>query len=171
MNGNGHLLCIIYLCCSSLSLSPRSVFLLQDLYLVTMKLVAKKVPRLSVAYLNASEIFENNRAGIQRMKHLFGRSISSVENGQLFRTNNEEKKEVIWSEKYRHDLFYILPYYHRELPLHVKKLIVLDADLEFRTDILDLYRQFRCQQNFAVVFAVFEESTSTSAKCFESVRY
>ena len=68
------------------------------------------------------------------MKHLFGRSISSVENGQLFRTNNEEKKEVIWSEKYRHDLFYILPFYHRELPLHVKKLIVLDADLEFRTD-------------------------------------
>ena len=109
-----------------------------------MKLVAKKVPRLSVAYLNASEIFENNRAGIQRMKHLFGRSISSVENGQLFRTNNEEKKEVIWSEKYRHDLFYILPFYHRELHLHVKKLIVLDADLEFRTDILDLYRQFRC---------------------------
>ena len=89
MNGNGHLL-------GSLSLSPRSVFLLQDLYLVTMKLVAKKVPRLSVAYLNASEIFENNRAGIQRMKHLFGRSISSEENGQLFRTNNEEKKEVIW---------------------------------------------------------------------------
>ena len=102
---------------------------LQDLYLVTMKLVAKKVPRLSVAYLNASEIFENNRAGIQRMKHLFGRSISSVENGQLFRTNNEEKKEVIWSEKYRHDLFYILPYYHLELPLHVKKLIVLDLSL------------------------------------------
>ena len=120
-----------------------------------MKLVAKKVPRLSVAYLNASEIFENNRAGIQRMKHLFGRSISSVENGQLFRTNNEEKKEVIWSEKYRHDLFYILPYYHLELPLHVKKLIVLDVDLEFRTDILDLYRQFRCQQNFPVVFMIF----------------
>ena len=112
------------------------------------------------------------------MKHLFGRSISTVENGQLFRTNNDEKKEVIWSEKYRHDLFYILPYYHRELPLHVEKLIVLDADLEFRTDILDLYRQFRCQQNFAVFFMIFEEgayslliveSTPNGAKCFEFV--
>ena len=49
---------------------------------------------------------------------------------------------ISWSYKYRHDLFYILPYHHLEFPDSIKKLILMDVDLEFKIDISDLFRQF-----------------------------
>ena len=52
------------------------------------------------------------------------------------------KKSIVWNQKYRHDLFYILPYYYLELPASINKLILLDIDLEFSIDMLSLYKQF-----------------------------
>ena len=38
------------------------------------------------------------------------------------------------------DLFYLLPYHHLEFPLSLKKLIIIDVDLEFSVDMLRLYK-------------------------------
>ena len=38
------------------------------------------------------------------------------------------------------DLFYLLPYHHLEFPLSLKKLIIIDVDLEFSMDLLRLYK-------------------------------
>ena len=50
---------------------------------------------------------------------------------------------IEWKQKYRHDLFYILPYHYLEFPETLKKLIIIDVDLEFRTDFFDVYRLFK----------------------------
>jgi lipopolysaccharide biosynthesis glycosyltransferase len=50
---------------------------------------------------------------------------------------------ITWNYKYKHDLFYILPYHHLEFPDTIKKLILIDVDLEFRTDFYDLFQQFK----------------------------
>ena len=57
--------------------------------------------------------------------------------------HSEGVAAITWSHKYRHDLFYILPYHHLEFPDTMKKLILIDVDLEFATDFLDVYRQFK----------------------------
>ena len=45
---------------------------------------------------------------------------------------NGEKMVMVNTQKYRSDLFYIAPFYHTEIPESIKKLIVIDIDLEFR---------------------------------------
>lgn len=45
---------------------------------------------------------------------------------------NGEKMIMVNTQKYRSDLFYIAPFYHTEIPDSIKKLIVIDIDLEFR---------------------------------------
>ena len=45
---------------------------------------------------------------------------------------NGEKMIMVNTQKYRSDLFYIAPFYHTEIPESIKKLIVIDIDLEFR---------------------------------------
>ena len=45
---------------------------------------------------------------------------------------NGEIMVFVNTEKYRSDLFYIAPFYHTEIPDSIKKLIVIDIDLEFR---------------------------------------
>ena len=49
---------------------------------------------------------------------------------------------LVPSMKYVQDLFYIAPFYHKEFPEKLKKLIILDIDLEFRIDIMRLATQF-----------------------------
>ena len=56
---------------------------------------------------------------------------------------SEGVSAISWSYKYIHDLFYILPYHHLELPETIKKLILIDVDLEFKTDLIDLFSQFK----------------------------
>ena len=41
------------------------------------------------------------------------------------------------------DLFYLLPYHHLEFPPSLKKLIIIDVDLEFSMDMLRLFKWVR----------------------------
>ena len=43
-----------------------------------------------------------------------------------------KKMIFVNTEKYRSDLFYIAPFYHTEIPDSIKKLIVIDIDLDVR---------------------------------------
>ena len=45
-----------------------------------------------------------------------------------------QKENIIYktNNKYSHDLYYIAPFYHKELPEQIDKLITLDIDLKFR---------------------------------------
>lgn len=45
---------------------------------------------------------------------------------------NGEKMIFVNTEKYCSDLFYIAPFYHTEIPNSIKKLIVIDIDLDVR---------------------------------------
>jgi len=63
--------------------------------------------------------------------------------GTVFLPENGDGPAMVPNMKYTHDLFYVVPFYHREFPKAIKKLIVIDIDLEFRVDMLHLYKHFR----------------------------
>ena len=105
---------------------------------LTMKKRILMFPSISVAYVNTSEIFSNQRTGIHQLKNYFG----FLNDKPYKETPLTGKTPIVWNHKYRHDLFYILPYYYLELPVSMHKLILLDIDLEFSIDMLSLYKQF-----------------------------
>ena len=67
------------------------------------------------------------------MKTLFGgiakEPLQSVRNEVEI---NGEIMVFVNTEKYHSDLFYIAPFYNTEIPESIKKLIVIDIDLEFK---------------------------------------
>ena len=76
---------------------------------LTMKKLILKFPTISVAYVNTSEIFSNQRTGIHQLKQYFGH----VNKKPFYKESPQTGKQVVvWNHKYRHDLFYILPYYY-----------------------------------------------------------
>ena len=52
------------------------------------------------------------------------------------------QSSIVWSRKYLQDLFYLLPYHHLAFPTSLKKLILLDIDLEFTIDMRRLFNHF-----------------------------
>ena len=75
---------------------------------LTMKKLMLKFPSISVAYVNTSEIFSNQRTGIHQLKQDFG-----LVNNKPYKVSPQAGKQtIVWNHKYRHDLFYILPYYY-----------------------------------------------------------
>ena len=76
-------------------------------------------------------------------------------------TDNEEYviKEAegvvhVANSKYTQDLFFVAPFYHREIPEEMEKLIVVDIDIEFRVDILELFEYFsRFKQSELIAIA------------------
>merc|ERR1719195_459970 len=70
------------------------------------------------------------------MKQLFGFRSA----GEQFTV--KEGRVHIPNTKYQHDLFFIAPFYHREVTSTISKLIVIDIDLEFRIDLLELHSLF-----------------------------
>ena len=83
-------------------------------------------PRILVEFAKLDSITEKYRREIDDMKKLFGNNdpeeISEQRENVIYKTNN----------KYNHDLYYIAPFYHVELPEEIEKLIALDIDLRFR---------------------------------------
>lgn len=75
---------------------------------LTMKKLMLKFPSISVVYVNTSEIFSNQRTGIHQLKNYFG----LVNDKPYKETPQTGKQTIVWNQKYRHDLFYILPYYY-----------------------------------------------------------
>ena len=94
------------------------------------------LPKIQVEFASLLSITDKYRDHIDQMKMLFG-------------YHDPEEKFVITEDvvlvenkKYTHDLFFIAPFYHREVPEMINRLIVLDIDLEFKIDVLELYKQF-----------------------------
>ena len=61
----------------------------------------------------------------------------------MIQKHGKQRKGQQWKMKpfpMIQDLFYLLPYHHLEFPLSLKKLIIIDVDLEFSMDLLRLYK-------------------------------
>ena len=86
------------------------------------------VPKLVFEFASLSSVTDKYRDDINFMKKHYGHHLP--EGTQYFKDNNTVLH--IPNTKYTHDLFFIAPFYHRELPSEIKKLIVIDIDLEFR---------------------------------------
>ena len=56
--------------------------------------------------------------------------------------SNSAPPEVL-TQVLHQDLFYLLPYHHLEFPPSLKKLIIIDVDLEFSMDMLRLFKLVR----------------------------
>ena len=77
-------------------------------------------------------ITDKYRDDIDRMKQLFG-FLSAGEQFTVKEGRGGSRQEVhIPNTKYQHDLFFIAPFYHREVTSTIHKLIVIDIDLEFK---------------------------------------
>ena len=77
-------------------------------------------------------ITDKYRDDIDRMKQLFG-FLSAGEQFTVKEGRGGGRQEVhIPNTKYQHDLFFIAPFYHREVTSTIHKLIVIDIDLEFK---------------------------------------
>ena len=80
----------------------------------------------SISLADLSFITDKYRDDIDRMKQLFG----FLSAGEQFTV--KEGRVHIPNTKYQHDLFFIAPFYHREVTSLISKLIVIDIDLEFK---------------------------------------
>jgi len=118
-------------------------------------------PHLRIHLVNIETIVAQNQDLITQMKPLFskmgeeevyhpgdpgrkefedkwmlaGGKLEELE-GQVIRLSNSE---VV---KYSHDLFYIAPFYHLAFP-NLDHLIATDLDIEFRSNIEEVFEQFR----------------------------
>ena len=86
------------------------------------------VPKLVFEFVSLSSITEKYRKDIDYMKKHYGYHHPE---GTFFLKNNDTVVHIP-NNKYTHDLFFIAPFYHREIPTQIEKLIVIDIDLEFR---------------------------------------
>jgi len=95
-------------------------------------------PRLKVEFVAISSITSKHREEIDLMKTYFGNHLPP---GTVFK--NDAGQVLVPTFKYTLDLFYILPFYHIEFPDELEHLMVIDIDLEFRIDLLKLYKHFK----------------------------
>jgi len=109
----------------------------------------KVLPDLKVEFLDFNSILGKHNASIQEMKKYYGPNNKTVwlppgdlRRGAYFPDSPENHAlEIVFPPRYDRDLFYIAPFYHLDLS-RIKKLIVVDLDLEFRCSLGDLYSQF-----------------------------
>ena len=112
------------------------------------------IPMIRVEYVNITSITSKHQDHINIMKQLYGHHDPV---GTQFMPGDEALKGlehrlphgsdyvVVPSLKYTLDLFYLAPLYHLEL-VQIDKLVVLDVDLQFRVDMIELFKHF---DNFA----------------------
>jgi len=98
-------------------------------------------PRIQLAFVRASDIADAHREGVVQLKSYFGK-VSSDGKPTMATPWKPGVTSIVWNTKYLQDLFYFLPYHHLEFPLSLKKLIIIDVDLEFSVDMLRLYKHF-----------------------------
>merc|ERR1711902_281188 len=100
-------------------------------------------PKLKVECVDLELMVERHREEVDEMKALFGYHYPE---GTVIESK-DGGPTMLPTLKYTKDLFYIAPLLHKELPQDLEKLIMLDIDLEFKTDIVDLYRHFNEANN------------------------
>jgi len=101
-------------------------------------------PSITTVFVDIDTIIARHAKKINYMKNYYGR-IS--EDGKTVREVSKVYKgqhvdQIHLNTKYYNDLFYILPFYHTEFPKHINKLVFIDIDLEFFTDISKLFQEF-----------------------------
>ena len=96
----------------------------------------RNFPKIRVEFTKLTSITDKYRSDIDEMKKLFGFSDPDV------KYVIKDEVVLVPNTKYTHDLFFIAPFYHKEVTEDIGKLIVIDIDLEFRTDLRNLYRHF-----------------------------
>ena len=90
---------------------------------------AYKMPRLMVEYVDLQAMANKYREDIDEIKKHYGHHFPE---GTIFMPEDGKGPVMVPNFKYTLDLFYLVPFYHREFPEEIEKLIVLDIDLEFR---------------------------------------
>ena len=86
-------------------------------------------PKVKVEFIDIDIIITKHKTEIENMKKYFGFHFPP---GTVFTPINGSGPTLVPVRKYQLDLFYIAPFYHLELPTELKKIIVIDIDLEFR---------------------------------------
>ena len=86
------------------------------------------LPKLVFEFVSLVSITDKYRKDIDYMKKHYGYHHPE---GTSYLKNNDTVIHIP-NNKYTHDLFFIAPFYHRETPREIEKLIVIDIDLEFR---------------------------------------
>ena len=84
-----------------------------------------RIPKVKMTFVDIKDITAGNEEFISEMKSMTDQAILSNK----------------FNEKYFHDLFYLGPVYHKKF-VNLEKMIFLDVDLIFQTDIKELERQF-----------------------------
>jgi len=110
---------------------------------------SESLPDLKVEFLDFNSMVSKHNETLQEMKKYFGPNNHTVwiPPGDLRReyyfpkTPDNHAVEMAFPVRYNRDLFYIAPFYHLELT-RVKKLIVVDLDIEFRCSLAELDDQF-----------------------------
>ena len=100
---------------------------------------AKNLPDIKIEFLDINSIIQRHNDTIQEMKKYFGPNNKSIHISPTDQRKSyyfpdlpkDQEIDMVFPPRYSRDLFYIAPFYHLELP-KVKKLIVVDLDIEFR---------------------------------------
>ena len=85
-------------------------------------------PLIRVEHVDMAAMVDRHRGKVDQMKKLFGYHHPE---GTVIKSS-DGGPDMLPTLKYTKDLFYIAPLLHQELPHDLKKLIMLDIDLEFR---------------------------------------
>jgi hypothetical protein len=91
--------------------------------------LAYKIPKISVEYVNLETLADKYREDIDEMKKHYGHHFPE---GTIFMPEDGKGPVMVPNFKYTLDLFYIVPFYHKEFPKEIEKLVVIDIDLEFK---------------------------------------
>lgn len=94
------------------------------------------IPTFRVEFVNIKSITEKYRTQIDHMKTRFNVVNETYKIG-IDGFENWGFDPVV---KYRHDLFYVSPFYHLMFPF--EKFVVVDADIEFKYNINKLFEEF-----------------------------
>lgn len=103
--------------------------------------LTKKFPLLRIEFVNLDFLASKYSRDINIMKQFFSQPISKYEEDGVREVNGQLIK-MVSTEKYSYDSFYTAPFLHREIPQEIKRLCVIDIDLEFRIDFKMLFDHF-----------------------------
>jgi len=107
---------------------------------------------------NSNKLETSERVSKQRNETLQENSGDENNIGNTKSDNNTETEEIkyTYTQKYTLDLFYLVPFYHSAFPASLQKIIVMDADLEFRIDVMDLYKKFKEMNSSQIIGVGFD---------------
>ena len=99
-----------------------------------------EIMSMKFRFVDIAEVITDNQENIDAMKEHFGFTSNQNQEPQAMVDSNGRNYEVVFYNKYNHDLFYLLPFIADYLP--VDKVIQLDLDLVFRVPITSLWVLF-----------------------------